>query len=590
MVERAVLRCHASLANVQFESALDPVRVRKMYGLIAGAVLVPLVLAAIFPANAGLWARRLFLASIEPWPQNTYIEVADVHDGRIAVPRGEPYALRAWAKPKSTPPDRINLTIRSAGKTTVLMKEFAKNDFRHDFAIVDQPLKLELQGGDDECGPIELSPVDRPRIAALELISQHPRQNVAEKHTFAGSDADLNFLPKTRLALNITANVPLKELRLKPSTAQPTAANVRRIDATRYTIEWTQEAPARFDLELVAEESGLVSMPAPVSIGLKMDQVPRVTLAYSGVHPRITPQARIPLTIEGRDDYGMIGMALAMKDETPDPADAAKLVPRESSRTLFPYAAATQAGTTQPATQASSLETELQLKQIVDVAAMKLPAGALLSLTAQATDDCYMGRQTGRSRTVTFRLVPPEELFREILQRQQGERIKFRKQIEEAQKIRDGIRVVADSRQAADLTRRHRSFQRETLRIATVMTEALVEIKLNGLGSPESHAIMEQNILLPMKAMQDELVSPQTPALDTLFPAEGAANPANVLAAAEREEQIVARMNILLKQMAQWDSFVDVLNQLDAIIKLETQVKDQSEKIKKTEDRGIFDK
>jgi hypothetical protein len=191
---------------------------------------------------------------------------------------------------------------------------------------------------------------------------------------------------------------------------------------------------------------------------------------------------------------------------------------------------------------------------------------------------------------VTFRLVPPEELFREILQRQQGERIKFRKQIEEAQKIRDGIRVVADSRQAADLARRHRSFQRETLRIATAMTESLVEIKLNGLGSPESHALMEQHVLVPMKAMQDELVSPQIPALDTLFPAEGAADPANVLAAAEREEKIITRMNILLKQMAQWDSFVDVLNQLDAIIKLETDVKDQSEKIKKKEDRGIFDK
>jgi hypothetical protein len=49
-------------------------------------------------------------------------------------------------------------------------------------------------------------------------------------------------------------------------------------------------------------------------------------------------------------------------------------------------------------------------------------------------------------------------------------------------------------------------------------------------------------------------------------------------------------MKTILKQMAQWDSFVDVLNQLDQIIKLETGVKDRSEKLQKKETDGLFDK
>src|SRR5262249_21329915 len=150
-----------------------------------------------------------------------------------------------------------------------------------------------------------------------------------------------------------------------------------------------------------------------------------------------------------------------------------------------------------------------------------------------------------------FRLVPPEELFREILQRQQAERVKFRKQIEEAEKLRDAIRTVADAKQAADLARKHRAFQRETLRIGTVLTESLVEIKLNALGSPESHALREQSVRRPLKAMQEELVRKQTQALDTLSPADAAAaDPANIQAAADREDQIVTRMKVLLKQMA----------------------------------------
>ena len=51
-----------------------------------------------------------------------------------------------------------------------------------------------------------------------------------------------------------------------------------------------------------------------------------------------------------------------------------------------------------------------------------------------------------------FGIVSPEELFREILLRQQAERIKFRKQTEEAEKIRELIRSAADA-EASDRNR-----------------------------------------------------------------------------------------------------------------------------------------
>jgi hypothetical protein len=233
----------------------------------------------------------------------------------------------------------------------------------------------------------------------------------------------------------------------------------------------------------------------------------------------------------------------------------------------------------------------LPLKQTIDVAPKKLAPGAFLALTAEATDDCFTGPQTNRSRGVTFRIVSPEELFREILLRQQSERIKFRKQSEEADKIREAMLAAADARQVGDIARRHRAVQLETLRIGTVLGESLNEIKLNGLGSPESHALMQRNVLDPLKALQDELISPQTAALDALAPAPGAAPDADKLkAVVERQAEIVARMKVILKQMAQWDSFVDVLNQLDSIIKLEMGIEVGTEKLQKKETEGLFDK
>ena len=584
MIERAVRRRSEALAGVDFDAALDHARLRKMLVLLLAAIALPAVLAAVFPANASLWARRMLLASHEPWPQNTYLRIADEHDGRIQVPRGEPYVLRAGARDGSVAPAAILLTVRGNDTTSVQMKQFGENDFRHDFAVVDQPLRLEFEGGDDDYGPVLLDPVDRPRIVGLELSAQHPRQALPEKHNFNGGDADLSFLVKTRLALNIAANVPLRELRLKSHSTHPKPPDLRRIDGTHYVVQWIHQGPAKFDLELVGEDSGLVSLPVPVTVGLKIDQPPRVTMSFSGVHQRITPQAKIPLAIDARDDYGLAAVDLIVKDETPDPADPAKLVSHSAPRRLSPASGS-------PPPRADSLPTQLQLKQTIDVAAEKLAPGSFLSVAADATDDCYTGAQTSHSRNIIFGIVSPEELFREILLRQQAERIKFRKQTEEAQQIRDSIRTAANAKQVAEIIRRHRAMQLEILRITTVLNESLAEIELNGLGSPESHALMDRNILTPLKGLNVEWIGPQTAAMEELASARGAAPaPDKLLAVLDRQEQIVGRMKTILQQMSQWDSFVDVLNQLDQIIKLETGVKDGSQKLQKKETDSLFDK
>ncbi len=597
MIDLAVRRRHEALAGIDFDSALDHARLRKMLLLLAAGVVVPAALVLCFPNTSELWARRMFLGSREPWPQNTYLQVADERDGRIQVPRGEAYVLRAMARTGSAVPERISLTIRGADKTTVQMKQFDANDFRHDFAVVEQPLMLELEGGDDDYGPIKLDPVDRPRIVGLELTAQHPRQSVAETHNFNGGDSDLSFLVKTQLALAIAANVPLSELRLKPQSAHPTPGDLHRIDASHYSVAWVHDKAAKFDLELVAADSHLVSLPVPVGVGLKVDQPPRVTMSYSGVRQRITPQAKVPLVIDSRDDYGLAAVGLSIKDDTPDPVDPSKLVSHVVPQPLFPADNAAVPA----APNSSALPPELQLKQTIEVGPKKLFPGSFLSVTADATDDCYTGRQTNRSRTITFGIVSPEELFREILQRQQSERIKFRKQSEEAEKLRDAMQASTDAKTLAEIARRHRALQLETLRIGTVLGESLIEIKLNGLGSPESHALMERNVLKPLKALQDELISPQTAAIDSLVSAAtaaaetGSGSPATPDAAklqtvVDRQEQIISRMKDILKQMAQWDSFVDVLNQLEQIIKLETGVKDRTEKLEKKDTEGLFDK
>jgi hypothetical protein len=49
-------------------------------------------------------------------------------------------------------------------------------------------------------------------------------------------------------------------------------------------------------------------------------------------------------------------------------------------------------------------------------------------------------------------------------------------------------------------------------------------------------------------------------------------------------------MEAILKQMSQWDSFVDVLNQLNEIIRLQGQAQQQTDQLRKRQTEDIFTK
>jgi hypothetical protein len=573
MVERAVREAHTRLADVDFTAHLDRRRTRAAVAVLAGAILIPLLVTVIVPATVGLWARRWLLASNVPWPQDSYLLVAGLVDGRLVVPRGEPFTLRVTTRDGSVVPESVTLKMRpekGRSESATMTRFDAAGDFRYEFSAVNQPTRVIVRGGDDVVGPFTLDPIDRPKVAKLELTSHHPTEERPTSHDFTGHDASASFLPKTHLELVITANVPVREARLKSATTQPSQSDLRRLDDKRFAVGWTHEAAVQMEVELVAAEADLTSPPTPIAIGLKVDQPPRVTLSYSGVKQRVTPIARVPLTVLARDDYGVASIDLSSKSELPAAAGAP------------PVTATTRL--VGPATKPS--ETEIQHAYPLELAAMSLTPGTLLSLAGEATDGSYTGAQTGRSRPVTFRVVAPEELFREFRLRPQGERAKFRKGLEEAQKIQAGLQTLTSPAAAQQLARQHRLVQRESARIANAMAESLTEMKLNQLGGVEAHELMEQKVIAPLKALSSDTMTRQRDALDGLARNLDAQSLGETSA---RQEQIVAEMQAILKQMSQWDSFVDVLNQLNEIIKIQEQARERTEQMKAKETESLFD-
>jgi hypothetical protein len=55
------------------------------------------------------------------------------------------------------------------------------------------------------------------------------------------------------------------------------------------------------------------------------------------------------------------------------------------------------------------------------------------------------------------------------------------------------------------------------------------------------------------------------------------------------QQEVLDQMAKILEQMSQWENFIDVLNQLKQIIKLENGVLEATEQEKKTRTQDIFD-
>jgi hypothetical protein len=574
MLMLAAQQCHTALSEIDFDSKLSDHRRNWAFAGLIALVIFPLLVFSSAPHATRLWAARLFQGSNQPWPQRTYLQVTGLNWEEIVVPRGEAFVLRVQAKDGSEVPEVVSVRFRepSVARVEANLTSFGHNDFRYEFSTVTAPTMVEVYGGDDSIGPFMLRPADRPKIADLKLVAQHPTESSPTTFNFSG-DSDLSFLPRTHVQLLFTANTAVAEAHIKSSTTQPAQADLKQIDDTHFSMDWTHNANVQMEIGLISKDAHLASAPTTVTVGLKTDQPPRVTLGYSGVKLRVTNKARIPLTIDARDDYGVAGAELAIKTESPEAGNVTRLVTHATTQPLF--------GPVKPAH-----ELEVQPKFELDLEPMKLPVGSQVTVTASATDDCYLGAQTTASHPVSFRVVAPEELFREILLRQQAERAKFRKQADEVQSMRADMNLATTSDAITALARRHRAMQHEVNRINTALAETLTEMRLNQLGTDEAYDLMQKNVLTPMQRFNQDLLTPQKDALDALSPTDSAA-----MAAVEtRQDDEYKAMTDILHQMSQWDSFVDVLNQLNEIIKQQDQAEQKTKELKKKETEGIFDK
>ncbi|HVX16159.1 MAG TPA: hypothetical protein VHC22_33545 [Pirellulales bacterium] len=598
MVQAAVLEQAKALEQTDLGSAFDARLLGRMLLLITVTAIMAGGFAYRFPQSTELWTRRWFMGSNERWPQNNYLSLVGLGDEtQLLVPRGESLLLEVDAAPQFTG-DRGGWTLAGRGETlyvsspdrpavstpeTVAVRyrpldgpvkqgnfmHFSEARFRYEIPQVSESLDLSIVGGDDWFGPIRIEPIDRPTVQELVIRARRPGRDETETHTAEDGGSQLLFLPDTDLTLELTASTPLRDARL--ATKEGAAPTLERRDATHYTAHWVMKEAQTLEMGLVGETGGLASKPYFVSIGLLVDREPRVAIRSSGVGRRITPQARIPLTLHAADDFGIVGVALELeqtllKDEKPQ---------TKSDRVVLELPPETA-------------PTDLDQQPTLSLSERALVPGTLLKVRGQATDNCTQGAQTGSSRWLSFQVVTPEELFYEILMRQRAERAKFAAALETTKTQTEPLAGLPTADVAFGLVRKHQVVARQVWQVANRLEISLTEMALNDLGSSQARELLQTNVIDAVRQLHAEPMTRLRAALEQVAAdPEGAVEP---LAEARRvQEEVVDTMTKILERMSQWENFVDVLNQLKAIVKLQGSVLDATEEEKKKRTQELFD-
>jgi hypothetical protein len=444
--------------------------------------------------------------------------------------------------------------------------------FRYELPPINQPATFTVRGDDDWLEPVEIVPVDRPSVKNLTLTAWIPGRNEPEVHKAGAEDGQLLFLPTTKLRLEFESDQPLDKAELVAHGIAPPA--LESIDDLHYRAEWTMKDPLTLEFQLVSRRGSLESKPSFLTIGLLHDRAPRVTIRATGVGRRVTAFARIPLVVRAVDDFGVAKLDVELEKVQ---VEGSKVNTTQQEAFVEKF---TESG--------MALPTDIESQPVIKLLEYKLVPGNTVRLRGRADDAFVLGTQNGQSRWLPFVVVTPEELFYEILTRQRAQRAKFAKTLEMAKGQLKAMQELTSLDEASGLPRVHQVTARQVWQIAGDLDATLQEMINNELGSEQARDLLRQSIIEPMRAMHGGMLGKVQQNLQALLSKQELSEE-QLAPLVESQQQAVDEMQRIYNQMSQWESFIDVVNQLRNVIKSENTLLETTNKIIEERLKGLFE-
>ena len=596
LADATIQRSKELARKMDFQGTIDQQKFAKNMALLIGGLLLSVGLVfGVYQTNfLRTWFNRNILLTDAQWPQATYLQIVGADNGQLVLPRGTDHRLLVQVTKESRRKDvTVTLEIDNpSGQAIHMMKPTGKLEGReHSFVIhnVSSELTLRARGGDDVTPTVKVKLVEPPTILELKMAAVLPRYTGMENQPLEGAGPH-NVLAGSQIEGGIKVNKPLSSCKLLSDTSSLDLAIGKEDDT--YLLRLPESGKplvgGQYEFKLV-DESGLASTrPTRMVINISDDGPPKTLASMLGISGLVVPRARIPVSYNALDDYGLAKLQFATAWKAEDAKE------NEVQQRDIPIVA-------------FGLEPDQIVRQKQDIAVLELEplevtVGASFRLLIRATDTLPENPNSTDSAEFLLRVVSAEELRADLLRREIEQRKAFQRAYESQLEVMGELQALAaaqrlvESQEKFDTMRQDRiiSLGRDQKLIGTTVStiadrfeEYLVETQNNRLDEDQQVTGMrsfadrfDNNIIRPIRFLDGELIASASRNIDNCRRLLGDRSELSdaVGTTTEVQQQILEEMKKIMSEMEDSESFQEAVNKLLEINRDETQIRAEIQK------------
>ncbi len=346
--------------------------------LILGAVLLGLIFAPPHIGRDGL--KRLAFGD-----QREFDKFVKVEPKNGRVPSGSDALVRAELLSALHPYPKLQ--VESSGRWQDVSAESEGPVTAFKIRSVLNRVRYRVLWNDLIGGPYQLQPIEWPYLADFKIKLIHPAYTELPEETMEG-EPHLNVLRGTKILLSASATKDLERIEISASNGIRYPAELE--DGRNISAEFTVLNPFDFHFEMTDREGIQPDRPVTYRVAVREDRYPEIRLLAPSEDLAAGRESRIPFTFEIKDDMGVSGVYLNVRDGGG----------RTRKVLLKKYK-------TPPAEKID----EAQL----DLSAFDAAPGTVLQLQLEAQDnDTVSGPKTGLSQTISIEIQSYEAEHKKI--------------------------------------------------------------------------------------------------------------------------------------------------------------------------------
>ncbi len=584
------------LQAVPFAAAIDGGRVRRFALGVLAMLLFFGGWAGVDARSLGIWAARNVLLTNVDWPRYTSLAFVD-GDGEVRLPQGDALTVRVHVEGPVPEQVFVDYAFADGDEGAEPMSLTGDDEFVWTLDSVVRDLDLSVQGGDSLPATLRVRVVERPVVSDLAIRVTLPEYMEREPFDVPPTEGEVRLPSGATVAVSGTSRKPLQEAFLLVGGEEKVALAVAD-DQRSFSGTFAPVQSGLMVVDVIDLDSLGAGTPPKLLLRVGQDKAPTVDFRLRGIGSSITYEARIPGALRARDDFGLREITAVMRaqeerssaggDEQaplpPEPwADAEAIYDAPFERSALRY-------------EAEASVDLLTWNKVRDQNSKENPIrpGMLFSLRYSAKDNFGPGEpHEGYGETMTFRVVPRDQLIEELRRRQVEQRAELQQIADQeatgTMELAETINPAEAGDQQRQATAKFRVFARRQQalgRRVRFVGEAYQRI----LWELENNRLIEDNKVRQIEAVitapLEQLAKEAFPATARLVNEFVRTNEESVRGSAvDGYRDIGRRLAEIIKAMEQAETLAALLEELRNVITLESDaISDVKRRIRNRED------